>query len=150
MQMSPKTPHKALQTEAASSSLNSTLFPVHRSPGRGKGSARIFSHWLEEGGGRQSLRPQGLAGPPWFNSLGLRLQLLSFKDRPEGAVALGTPHLGPGGDSGGTRAVGGVPRSLGSFQVHKSLARVMITVARKGELPPYRNKVGSHFCKNQE
>lgn len=65
-------------------------------------------------------------------------------------MSLGTPHLRPGGDRGATGAVGGVPRGLGSFQVHEGLARVMITLARKGELPPYRNKVGSHFCKNQE
>lgn len=60
MQMSPKTPHKALQTEAASSGLNSTLFPVQCPPSGGKGSARIFSLWLGEGGGTQGLRLQGL------------------------------------------------------------------------------------------
>lgn len=63
MQMSPKTSHKAVQTEAASSGLNSTLFPVQRPPSGGKGSARIFSHWLEVGGGRQSLPPLVLHTP---------------------------------------------------------------------------------------
>lgn len=65
-------------------------------------------------------------------------------------MALGTPHLRPGGDLRETSVVGGVPRGLGSFQVHEGLASLMLTLARKGELPPYRNKVGSHFCKNQK
>lgn len=70
------------------------------------------------------------------------LQLLRVEDRPEGAMALGTPDLGPGGDSGGTSAVGGVLRDFGSFQVHKGLASVMVTLARKGECPPHRKKSG--------
>lgn len=65
-------------------------------------------------------------------------------------MALGTSHLGPGEDSGGASAVGGVPRDFGSFQVHKGLAGVMVTLVRKGEHLPHRNKVGSHFHKNQE
>lgn len=130
MQMSPKTPHKALQTEAASSGLNSTLFPVQSPPNRGKGSARIFSHWLEEGGGRQSLRLQGRGGGRDSTVCANGLQRPRVEDRPESAIALGTPHLGPGGDSGLTSAVGAPREASDFFQVHKGLASVMITLAR--------------------
>lgn len=57
MQMSPQTPHKAIQREAASPGLNSPLNPVQLLPSKGKGSARIFSLLLE--GGRRRREPSG-------------------------------------------------------------------------------------------
>ena len=56
-------------------------------------------------------------------------------------MALETPHLGPGGEGGGTSAVGGDPRGLGSFQVHKGLASLMITLAR-GRAPAISEQSG--------
>lgn len=77
----------------------------------------------------------GTRGRPWFKSLCHGLQLLRVEDQPEGAMALGTPHLWPGGDRGATSVVGGVPRGLGSFQVHKGLASVNDHASMKGRAP---------------
>lgn len=84
----------------------------------------------------------GTRGRPWFNSLCHGLQLLRVEDQPEGAMALGTPHLGPGGDRGATSVVGVVPRGLGSFQVHKGLASVNDHASTKGRAPAIPERSG--------
>lgn len=59
MQMSLQTLHKAIKREAAAPGLNSPLNPVQLPLSRGKGSARIFSLWLEGGGVLERRGPAG-------------------------------------------------------------------------------------------
>ena len=127
MQMSPQTPHKASQREAASPGLNSPLHPVQLLPSRGKGSARIFSLQLE--GGVEEARA--------FGSGRLRRAALVQRFVPStpaaadgrragGCMALGTPRLGCGWDSEATEAGAAemrVPRGRRSFQAHKGRAK---------------------------
>lgn len=88
MQMSPKTPHKALQTEAASSASIALYSQPSVLRVKGKGPHAFFHvGWKGVclgGGVRQSLRVQGLGAA--------HVQWL-VQNQPEGAKAQGTPHL---------------------------------------------------------
>lgn len=91
----------------------------------------------------------GTRGRPWFNSLGHGLQLLRVEDQPEGAMALGTPHLGLEETVEQLLQWEASREASDLFRFTKAYLALMITLARKGKLPPYRNRVGSRFCKNQ-
>lgn len=79
---------------------------------------------MGRGGGEKAFG-SGDRGLLWFSGLCHRPQL-PMEDRLEGAVALGTTRLGPGGDGGAAEAsVAGMrtPRGRRSFQAHKGRAK---------------------------